>query len=221
MLLFKTLCQCKFSFKVKFTLLTSYRLKVRTLSFHLKNVGSIPASLSLFNLNSQSMLKKSGDNLNSEIKISFSSVFNPECAHNLRIMSTSRSLSNSKHFKLRKVLVKQSYLLVYWLKFLSNQTSNLVFLPKKNSLHTTKTKSPMAQKTFSQEQYTFKLYRYTTKRVKLKDISSSNKATCLRETLLLLLAARRQSFFFGTSMLFISRMSLFINTNVGNQLLLN
>ena len=48
-----------------------------------------------------------------ELKLGFESIFNPKSVHNLRILTSTRSLSNVGHYKLKKVLVKQSYLLIF------------------------------------------------------------------------------------------------------------
>lgn len=102
------------------------------------------------------------------IKLSFSSIFNPSCLLNLRILSTAGVISSERQFKLKKILVKQSYLLLLWLKSISDSRPGVVFLPLKGTLSFTKGKSPMAQKTFSQEQFKFQVYRYAFSKSKLK-----------------------------------------------------
>jgi hypothetical protein len=166
------------------------------------------------------MVTKSNNPTNSEVKVNFTSIFNPNSIHNLRIIATSRSLANSKHYKLKKMLVKQSYLLVYWLKFLSSKSTSIVFLPSKGSAHTTKAKAPMAHKTFSQEQFYFSTYRYTTKRLKFSSVSDNNFAFSLDNALLLLLNVRKQNFFFGTNMLFISKVYFYRTCNFSSFLYL-
>lgn len=157
-----------------------------------------------------------------ELKLSFESIFNPKSVHNLRILTSTRSLSNVGHHKLKKVLVKQSYLLIFWLKFLSTNSSSLIFLPGRGQLHSTKTKSPMAQKTFSQEQYKFVAYRYTSKRITLNNNSSRVRSSfLLSEALFFVLGLRSQGSFFGTNMLFISKIYFFKLVKPCNYLLLN
>jgi hypothetical protein len=170
----------------------------------------------LFNSKIKVITNKNRDLVNSEVKLNFISIFNPHSIHNLRIIATSRSLANSKYYKLKKILVKQSYLLIYWLKFLSNKSSSLIFLPSKGGAHTTKAKAHMAHKTFSQEQFYFNVYRYTTKRLKLGLLDTSDITFDLSKALLLLLNTRKQNFFFGTNMLFISKIYFFKTCNLPN-----
>ena len=66
---------------------------------------------------------------------------------------------------LNKILVKQSYLILIWLRYLSNNTSKSLgnkapsfFVYPAISSKTTILKSPMAHKTYSQEQFSIKCY---------------------------------------------------------------
>jgi hypothetical protein len=165
--------------------------------------------LNLFDINLKSKLIYKNKS-KAELKLNFESLFTPGSIHNLRILTSMRTLSNSKHFKLKKIIVKQSYLLLFWFKFLSKHSASLLFLPTKGQLHLTKTKSPMAQKTFSQEQYKFVTYKYTTKRVSLKSSPLAPKTEIsLSEALFSIMSVRGQSLFFGTSMLFVSKVRLY------------
>ena len=102
--------------------------------------------------------------------MSFSSIFNPSCLLNLRLLSSSSIISNQNQFKFKKILVKQSYLLLLWVKLIAhgNKKQSMICLPRKRSSHFTKNKSPMAQKTYSQEQFTFKLYKYAFSKTKIR-----------------------------------------------------
>lgn len=172
-------------------------------------------------------MKSTASNLNSksknfELKLNFKSVFNPKAICNLRMLTSSKLLSNSKHYKLKKVLVKQSYLLIFWFKFLAASSSGLVLLPSKGRLHSTKTKAPMAQKTFSQEQYKFLVHRYTSKRIAFKNnLLSNTSVLSLSESLFLLKSIKSQGFFFGTNMLFVSKITFFGLVKPSKHLLLS
>jgi ribosomal protein S10 len=81
--------------------------------------------------------------------------------------------------KKKKLFLKQSYLLLTWLAYLTNKTNKqpaigqttptskidlskprISFKPTQQTIFTL-TKAPMAQKTFSQEQFLFKFYKFT------------------------------------------------------------
>jgi len=96
------------------------------------------------------------------VKYSFSyvSLITPHKILNIRLF-TNHSLFQSK--KQKKLFVKQSYLLMTWLwyiqsKFLTkHKKPSFAFKPTKYH-KTTLIKSPMAHKTFSQEQFQFKFF---------------------------------------------------------------
>jgi len=140
----------------------------------------------------------------------FSSIFNPSCLVNLRILSSSGLISNSNQFKFKKVLVKQSYLLLLWIKYINyeNQKQSIICLPRKKSSHFTKNKSPMAQKTYSQEQFTFKMYKYTFNRVFI----AANPCLSNKDLLSIILYSRMSSYFWGTNLLFLSSVNLVLTT---------
>ena len=77
---------------------------------------------------------------------------------------------------MKKVMVKQSYLFIAWLSLYAakSKSSGFFVLPLKTSL-TTKIKSPMAHKTFSQEQFNLKFYQ-------LIYSSKHNEAVCFKTT---------------------------------------
>ena len=64
---------------------------------------------------------------------------------------------NYKDFTKIKIMVKQSYLLLTWLLYSKNAKSKFFIMPKKRKKFTL-TKSPMAHKTFSQEQFKWEKY---------------------------------------------------------------
>lgn len=88
----------------------------------------------------------------------FTSLFSPGTFKNLSLYYSGNSGTNSK---MKKILLKQSYLLIAWFKYASygkNKSASIFILPVRTE-KTTKIKAPMAHKTFSQEQYLFKLYK--------------------------------------------------------------
>ena len=103
---------------------TSYRLTVRTLDFHSKDVGSIPASLNINSLNKLqklNLLKTSNNSVKSykacdKISYGFISLFNPSSIKNLTLYQRNAIKSNISSkirgsFRNYKILVKQSYLM--------------------------------------------------------------------------------------------------------------
>jgi len=87
-------------------------------------------------------------------------MFSPANVKNLSLYISNAVTSNlsaqkQATFRSAKVLVKQSYLMMAWLRLFSNSKKKVIsfsFLPKKNTKYTL-TKAPMAHKTFSQEQF--------------------------------------------------------------------
>jgi len=64
--------------------------------------------------------------------------------------------------KLKKVLVKQSYMFLIWLRKVSTASGlGIIVLPQSKKSHATKLKAPMAHKTFSQEQFVFRHFKFT------------------------------------------------------------
>ena len=94
-------------------------------------------------------------------------------------LKQTRLLNLSKLGGSRKLLVKQSYLLITWISYLTKQLSTEhngdksdlggssftprpgFFVQPTRVYKTTMTKAPMAHKTFSQEQYLVKFYRFS------------------------------------------------------------
>ena len=155
----------------------------------------------------------------SYLKLSFSSIFNPGCLLNLRILSTTGAISSDRQFKLKKILVKQSYLLLLWLKSISCSRPGVVFLPIKGKLPFTKNKSPMAQKTFSQEQFKFQIYNYAFARCQLK-FNLDSQVLDLESLLFVILNSRLKNFYWGTSFFFLKRFMLTLTGSSYNALLL-
>jgi len=74
-----------------------------------------------------------------------------------------------------KILIKQSYILFVWVAYISTLNPKTFVLPKVMYKFTLN-KSPMAQKTFSQEQYKLEYYKiivpFTVKYSRMKKINS-------------------------------------------------
>jgi hypothetical protein len=123
----------------------------------------------------------------------FISLFNPSSIKNLTLYqrnliknNVSQNLRGS--FRNYKILVKQSYLMSAWFYHYANKTlkskkvRGFASLPSRQSRHTA-TKSPMAHKTYSQEQFIIKYY-YISFRTQL-GYNIGKPTLGLNETLLL------------------------------------
>jgi len=90
----------------------------------------------------------------------FTSLITPHKITNIRLLNNPLTPFKSK--KSKKIFTKQSYLLMTWLWYIQkNHTSSSrpSFAFKPTRIHrTTLIKSPMAHKTFSQEQFQFKFF---------------------------------------------------------------
>ena len=153
----------------------SYRLTVRTLDFHSKDVGSIPASLNINGLTPLAkdlIFKKQTTTLKVKkpqaLSYSYISLFNPSSIKNITLYQRNINVNNvaksfRSSFRNYKILVKQSYLMSAWFYYYSNNTlrtkkvKGFVTLPCRQSKHTA-LKAPMAHKTYSQEQFVIKYY---------------------------------------------------------------
>lgn len=196
----------------------SYRLMVKTLNFHFKNVGSSPASLIMITRKSHSFTnqkqlkprKVNNTRINS-YSFSFVSLISPFS------LKTSTLISNNLTRKSRKILVKQSYILVSWMSYLSNtsvfgsDTKPVTkpgvrpgfFVQPVRIFKTTTIKAPMAHKTFSQEQFLFKFFKLS---ISFKFPSSINHQTVtLNQSLHLLLSFRQNPFSPSTNLFFLKK----------------
>jgi hypothetical protein len=96
--------------------------------------------------------------------LTFVSLIAPGTISTIRLMLKSKTMPNDK----RKLLVKQSYMLLTWLYYLKNNSTKpetkpipAFFIHPVKQTKSTLIKAPMAHKTFSQEQYLFKCYKLT------------------------------------------------------------
>ena len=199
---------------------------VRTLDFHSKNVGSIPSNLN-------SMLKKTLPKhffLKQNTKISksvtihytfhFTSLITPHKINNVRLLNTDLGHNISKKHK--KIFTKQSYLLMTWLWYIqknnvSKTKPSFAFKPTK--VHkTTLIKSPMAHKTFSQEQFQFQFFNLV--------ISFSNKVSThkplisVNELLYLILTIKSSIPFVETNFFLLKKFQIRLPASIKNFFLL-
>jgi len=106
---------------------------------------------------------KKPNNTSARIKYTFSfiSLITPHKITNVRLLNN--PLEPFSSTKQKKLFTKQSYLLMTWLWYIQKNHSSTVkpsFAFKPTKVHkTTIIKSPMAHKTFSQEQLQFKFYQ--------------------------------------------------------------
>ena len=146
--------------------LTGYRLMVRTLDFHFKNVGSNPASPIIYNINTNLDKKNT-----LKFKLTFVSLINPFIISNISYDNYLRTTISKKN-NINKLYVKQSYMLLTWFYYLSflqtkdslstNVDKNAIkifILPKKKKIFTS-TKAPIAHKTRSKEQFSFSFFTF-------------------------------------------------------------
>ena len=147
---------------------------VRTLVFHSKNVGSNPASLNMrihsklsnkLHKHSHSVktLHSSSDRRlrsNTKYSLRFASIIAPGKVSNFSLTARSNPSASSK------LQVKQSYMLMTWMSYVQANTFDTKRIATRPSFFVqpvvrsrmTLLKAPMAHKTFSQEQYSFKSY---------------------------------------------------------------
>ena len=131
----------------------------------------------------------------------------------------------------KKLLVKQSYLLLTWIFFISQPitkkplasdeaeklakslTPKFFVKPLRKSKFTI-TKAPMAHKTFSQEQYGFRVYNINVS-FKLQVFDNlahgiDQRGVSYNGALLLLMALRHDPFFFETNLFMLQRIGVMV-----------
>ena len=152
--------------------------------------------------------------------LKFVSIISPGTLTKIFLL-TSNSNFKTKH---KKLIVKQSYILLIWItylrgarsKFNDNQATPSFFIHKKRQSKTTKLKTPMAHKTFSQEQFLVKFY-YLSISFKSKQ-SSVNYPKSLNRSIFTTLTLRKSIPFFTTNLLFLK--SIQTSSAASDQLLL-
>lgn len=142
----------------------------------------------------------------------FYSLFSPASVNNLSLYLNNSVTSNTSNnveanYRNKKVLIKQSYLLLVWLRSsvrkqgLGTKSAGFAFLPKTRSKFTM-TKAPMAHKTFSQEQFSIQ-YRRLAIRLYLHEPSASTTIG----TMLSVSNFHNNKLSIGTNLLFLSKVS--------------
>jgi hypothetical protein len=147
----------------------------------------------------------------------FVSLIAPKLLVNLRINDLRLSSSNTSSKS--TILVKQSYLIMTWLYYLTFTSKNpsddkliqFSFLPTQRKMYTL-TKAPMAHKTNSKEQIVFKFYKFkvSVKALFLPEFSLKS----VDQGLLSILQAKTLFPVFSTNMLFLKTYS--IQTNISS-----
>lgn len=114
----------------------------------------------------------------------------------------------------KKILIKQSYILLTWFYYLSfieknnNNKNKLSFfvMPIKLKKFTT-TKAPMAHKNWSKEQYKFQYYSF---RIKFNsNLNEENNLHTLNNSILFLLLTKKNFPQFETNVLFLKNLNFF------------
>lgn len=159
------------------------------------------------------------------LKFYFISLISPFIVNNVRFFF-------EKNVYEKKILLKQSYIILTWFYYLSfiqnrNASTNKIkifILPIKNNKFTL-TKAPMAHKNWSKEQYKFQYYKFTIKfNFFLKD---DNTLTNINSSLLFLILSKKNFPNLETNIFFIKNINFFIYFtdknffNYNNFLLLN
>ena len=156
------------------------------------------------------LLKKNKINFinNLKIKFKFISLISPFIISNLRFKFNSLT-------KDKKILLKQSYILLTWFYYISfiNQKKNnknkikFFVFPIKNEKFTL-TKAPMAHKNWSKEQYKFAFYKFT---IKFKCVlKEENKINTINEVLMFILLTKKNFPFFETNIFFLKNITFLV-----------
>jgi len=128
------------------------------------------------------------------------------------------NINRYKNFKKIKLFLKQSYLLLTWLMYVkgSYSSTEIVHVPSFfvqpiSQSKLTNLKTPMAHKTFSQEQFLFKKYILTISFTHLN--SSVNSIQSINTSLFMALLLRAETPFFNTNLLFLKRFTVRLNSS--------
>ena len=166
----------------------------------------------------------------------FSSIFYPGSLKNINLFlrssinkSDDTLISKNGTFRNNKILLKQSYLLITWIHYLcktnedsnTKQTNNLTkkpsfFIHPYSQSKTTLIKSPLAHKTFSQEQFLTRYYRIS---VSFKPNTTLNNNDLIGSINGSIYSANFISSnvpLISTNLLFLKRMSYIYNSNDPN-----
>ena len=161
----------------------------------------------------------------------FSSMFHPGSLKNINLFLRSSMNKNEDNllfrngtFRNNKILVKQSYLLIKWIHYLcnfeENKESNPTELTRKPSffIHPysqskiTLIKSPLAHKTFSQEQFLKRYYKISVSFVPSTTLLSDEIVNSVNGSLYCSIFIRDNIPMISTNLLFLKRISYSYNS---------
>ena len=153
--------------------------------------------------------------LNKKIKYSlnFVSIISPGTITNTHLI-----FSNLSSVPNKKLLIKQSYLLLTWILYITtgkSKTQNIhkpkISIKPSKQTKFTLTKAPMAHKTFSQEQFIMKFYKF-----KITFSVPNINLNSVNTSLFLLLSLRSSSPNIETNFLFLKKFQInfFVQDNI-------
>jgi hypothetical protein len=150
--------------------------------------------------------KKTSDN-NIQYGFYFISILSPAKINNIKVLLQ----SNLNFNKNKKILIKQSYILLTWIYYIlkynnKNIKTPVIFIKPLKKIKFTLIKSPMAHKTFSQEQFLFKFYRLIVF-FKINNIFHVN----YNQSLLLLLVLKKTINIFESNFFFLQKFNIKLN----------
>lgn len=122
---------------------------------------------------------------------------------------SSAMILSLKSWNKNKIFVKQSYMILSWIYYISNGKKNYIILPSRVK-KLTLLKSPMAHKTYSQEQIKFRYYKI----LKIFKINNDNiKIPNNVKILNLILNVRGENYLKGlsTNLIFLKKIKIKIN----------
>lgn len=170
----------------------------------------------LANINKIFITKNTSFNIEKNIKFNFSftSLIPPFVLNNVRF-SFNSSLQE------KKIMIKQSYVLLTWFYYLSfiqqkldNKNRINFFVLPLNKKKFTLTKAPMAHKNWSKEQYKFQYYKFKINfNAQLKDDSSINS---LNLAILFIFLTKKNFPQFETNLFFLKNVNFFFNISDKN-----
>jgi hypothetical protein len=149
--------------------------------------------------------------------LKFASIVTPATLKNIRLLQPTAYDKTNSH---NKILVKQSYLLLTWLIYVKGAYSSSeiarvpsFFVQPVRQSKLTNLKTPMAHKTFSQEQFLFKKYTLTISFMHTH--SSLNNIQNINTSIFIILLLRAETPFFNTNLLFLKRFTVQLSTSDG------
>lgn len=182
---------------------------VRTSDFQSENAGSIPPGPIYMkfkcNVNTASAIAK--NSISQRLKkvhhgFYFTSIISPYIINNTRLLNL-----NYDKYSDKKVLIKQSYILLTWFYYLTvlNPTTakkklKIAVLPKKTKKFTL-TKAPIAHKNWSKEQYDFSYFKF---KVSFRSLFKSDSCIqSLNQIALFILLTKNSINLFETNLFFL------------------